>query len=157
MSLEDFFQAQILLRSGACFNSLVNVISFPHIMNALTFLWEIVEISIIIWSAFYHFSELETPVSLATDYSKYPRIVAGRTSNWLVYLPFLRLRHQNNMALLPKSRQLRRLRELFLLYVAWNDKSKFPREYHLVWNGKTKLTSYKGLLRYITYIHTYFI
>ena len=41
---------------------------------------------------------------------KYPRIVAGRTSNWLVYPPFSRLRRQNNTTLPRLSRQLRRLR-----------------------------------------------
>ena len=54
-------------------------------------------------------SQLETPVSLAADYSKYPRIVAGGTSNWPVYTPFSQLRRQNNTALPRLSRQLRRL------------------------------------------------
>ena len=85
MSFEDFFQVEILLRSGVePVYSLLNLIHFR--MYALTFPWEIAEIAIIIWLAFLSLlSPLETPVSLAADYSKYPRIVAGRTSKWLEY------------------------------------------------------------------------
>ena len=32
------------------------------------------------------YKSIWSPVSLAANYSKYPRIVAGGTSNWLVYL-----------------------------------------------------------------------
>ena len=48
-------------------------------VNALTFPWEIEEISVIIWF-FILLSQLETSVGLVADYSKYPRIVAGRNS-----------------------------------------------------------------------------
>ena len=71
MRSEDFFQAEILLWSGveAVYSS-VNLIHFH--MNTLIFPWKIL---IRIWLLL---SLLETPVSLATDYAKYPRIVAGR-------------------------------------------------------------------------------
>ena len=71
MQSEDFFQAEILLWSGvkAVYSSL-NLIHFH--MNTLIFPWKIL-ISVLLL-----LSLLETPVSLATDYSKYPRIVAGR-------------------------------------------------------------------------------
>ena len=71
MRSEDFFQAEILLWSGveAVYSSL-NLIHFH--MNTLIFPWKIL-ISVLLL-----LSLLETPVSLAKDYSKYPRIVAGR-------------------------------------------------------------------------------
>ena len=71
MRREDFFQAEILLWSGveAVYSSL-NLIHFH--MNTLIFPWKIL-ISVLLL-----LSLLETPVSLATDYAKYPRIVAGR-------------------------------------------------------------------------------
>ena len=71
MRSEDFFQAEILLWSGveAVYSSL-NLIHFH--MNTLIFPWKIL-ISVLLL-----LSLLETPVSLATDYAKYPRIVAGR-------------------------------------------------------------------------------
>ena len=54
MSFEDFFQAEILLRSGVePFYTLLNLIHFH--MNAPTFRWEIVEILIAIWLAFFCF------------------------------------------------------------------------------------------------------
>ena len=69
MQSEDFFQAEILFWSGveAVYSSL-NLIHFH--MNTLIFPWKILILLLL--------SLLETPVSLATDYSKYPRIVAGR-------------------------------------------------------------------------------
>ena len=71
MRSEDFFQAEIFLWSGVeAVYSLLNLIHFH--MNALTFPWKIL-ISVLLL-----LSQLETPVSLAADYSKYPRIVAGR-------------------------------------------------------------------------------
>ena len=76
MSFKDFFQAEILLGSGVePVYTLPNLIHFH--MNALTFPWEIVEISIVIWLALFLFllSQLETSVSLAVDYSKYPGIM----------------------------------------------------------------------------------
>ena len=55
VSFEDFFQAEILLWSGVePVYSLLNLIHFH--MNTLTFPWEIEEIFIVIWLAFYRFS-----------------------------------------------------------------------------------------------------
>ena len=66
-----FLSREILLWSGVeAVYSLLNLIHFH--MNALTFPWKIL-ISVLLL-----LSQLETPVSLAADYSKYPRIVAGR-------------------------------------------------------------------------------
>ena len=56
-------------------------ILFHFHMNALTFSWEIVELSDINYHLIGVLSPLETPVSLVTDYSKYLRIVAGGISN----------------------------------------------------------------------------
>ena len=101
MSFEDFFQAEILLWSDwvALVYSLLNLIPFH--MNTLTFPWEIEKILIIIIliGVLSLLSQLETPVSLAVDYSKYLGIVTGGTSNWLEYPLFLRLRHKNNTVL----------------------------------------------------------
>ena len=52
-------------------------------VNALTFPREVEEISVIV-CLFILPSQLETSVRLVVDYSKYPRIVAGRISNWLL-------------------------------------------------------------------------
>ena len=83
MSFEDFFQAEIVLWwSGVeLVYSLLNLIHFH--MNTLTFPWEIEEndINYRLIGVLSLFSQLETPVSLPVDYSKYPGIVAGGTSD----------------------------------------------------------------------------
>ena len=52
-------------------------------MNTLTFPWEIEEndINYRLIDVLSLFSQLETPISLPVDYSKYPGIVAGGTSD----------------------------------------------------------------------------
>ena len=103
MPFEDFFQAEILLRSGVePVYSLLNLIHFH--MNALRR-----DINYHLIGILSLLNLLETPISLAVDYSKYPRIVAGRTSNWHVYPPFSRHHRQNNTALPRLSWQLHRL------------------------------------------------
>ena len=53
-------------------------------VNALTFPWERLEISISIWLTCYCLSaNQKLPYSLLSDYSKYPRIRAGGISVWL--------------------------------------------------------------------------
>ena len=80
MSFEDFFQAEILFWSGV--EPVYNLLNLIHFhMYALTFSWEIVEVAYHLTGVLPLLSQLETPVSLAVDYSKYPRIEAGRTSN----------------------------------------------------------------------------
>ena len=84
MSFEDFFQAEILLWSGVeLVYSLLNLIHFH--MNTLTFPWEIEEndINYHLIGVLSLLSQLETPVSLAVEFSEYPGIVAGGTSDWL--------------------------------------------------------------------------
>ena len=79
MSFEDFFQAEILLWSGAGL-SLAKFDSLPHVLTNFQVGGS--------RNSNYHLmgvlsplSQLETPESLAADYSKYPGIVAGGTSN----------------------------------------------------------------------------
>ena len=84
MSFEDFFQAEILLWSGVePVYSLLNLIHFH--MNALTLtnspLGDRRDINYHLIGVLSLLGQLETRVSLAAAYSKYPRIVAGGTSN----------------------------------------------------------------------------
>ena len=97
MSFKDFFQAEILLGSGVePVYTLAKFDSFPH-ERANFPLGDSRDINCHLIGVLLLLSQLETSVSLAVDYSKYPRIVAGGTSN--VYPPFLRLCCQNNTAL----------------------------------------------------------
>ena len=114
MSFEDFFQAEILLWSGVePVYILLNLIHFH--MNALTLtnfpLGDRRDINYHLIGVLSLLGQLETCVSLAAAYSKYPRIVRGGTSNWPVYTPFSQLRCQKNTALPRLSRQLRNIQD----------------------------------------------
>ena len=81
MSFKDFFQAQILLRSGACLElAKCDFISTYHECTNFP-LGDSRDINYHLIGVLSLLSQLETPVSLPVDYSKYPRIVSGGTSN----------------------------------------------------------------------------
>ena len=96
MSFEDFFQAEILSWSAACLQ-LAKFDSFPHECTNFP-LGDSRDINYHLLVILSLLSQLETPLSLAADYSNYPRIVGGRT-NLLVYPPFSCLQCQNNAPL----------------------------------------------------------
>ena len=84
MSFEDFFQAEILLWSGVEWSgaglSLAKLHSFPHVLTNVQ-MGDSRDSNYHLIGVLSPLSLLETPVSLAADCSKYPRIVAGGTSN----------------------------------------------------------------------------
>ena len=84
MSFEDFFQAEILLWSGVEWSgaglSLAKFDSFPHVLTNFQ-MGESRDSNYHLIGVLSPLKQLETPVSLAADCSKYPRIVAGGTSN----------------------------------------------------------------------------
>ena len=81
----EFYQAQILLTSGALFIDCLILINFR--INMLTFPWQIVETLGVLSFV----SKLETPITLVVEYSNYPRIVAGGILNELVSTVLARL------------------------------------------------------------------
>ena len=77
MSFKDFFQAEILLGSGVePVYTLGKFDSFPHERTNFP-LGDSRDINCHLIGVLLLLSQLETSVSLAVDYSKYPRIVAG--------------------------------------------------------------------------------
>ena len=82
---EDFFEAEILWSDRvALVYSLLNSIHFH--MNRVNFsLGDRRDINYHLIGVLSLLSQLETPISLAVDYSKYPGIVSGGNSNWLEY------------------------------------------------------------------------
>ena len=60
--------------------SLAKFDSFPHVLTNFQ-MGESRDSNYHLIGVLSPLSQLETPVSLAVDYSKYPGIVAGRTSN----------------------------------------------------------------------------
>ena len=89
MSFKDFFQAEILLGSGVePVYTLGKCDSFPH-ERANFPLGDSRDINCHLIGVLLLLSQLETSVSLAVNYSKFPRIVAGGTSNWPVCIPTL--------------------------------------------------------------------